>query len=180
LTATWAAAGAGAEDDDGGPAAAREARDAQSLARIVFALLVLACIAAFFVTQRLKHTPTVVQRFEMSPSFTPSSGGEAHLSFKLAHADEVTVEIVDATGDTVATLVRDYPVARYKQFSLRWNGRRGTARGYRLLTSADGHVFVLPRTRGAIAPAGEYHVLVSLRRQGRKVRSPRDFTLSAR
>jgi hypothetical protein len=147
---------------------------------VVFALLVLACFAAFFITQRLKHTPTVLQRFEMSPSFVPREGGEEHLSFKLAHADRVTVEIIDSTGDLVATLVRDFPVARYKQFSLRWNGRRGTARSYHLLRSADGHAFVLPRTPGAIAPAGEYHVLVILRAQKREVRSPRDFTLVVR
>ena len=30
----------------------------------MFALLVLACFAAFFLTQRLKHTPTAVQRFQ--------------------------------------------------------------------------------------------------------------------
>jgi hypothetical protein len=41
-------------------------------------------------------------------------------------------------------------------------------------------VFVLPRTRGAVAPAGEYHALVILRAQKREVRSPRDFTLVAR
>ncbi len=180
MTTVGAAAGGVAAGDGAGPADAREARAAGSLARVVFGLLVLACFAAFFVTQRLKHTPTVLQRFELSPSFAPRSGGEEHLSFKLAHADQVTVEVVDSTGDVVATLVRGYPVARYKQFSLRWNGRRGTAHGYRLLSNANGHVFVLPRTRGAIAPAGEYHVLVVLKAQKREVRSPRDFTLVAR
>jgi hypothetical protein len=178
LTALGAAAGA--DGDGAGPAEAREAREAQWLARVVFALLVVACFAAFFVTQRLKHTPTALQRFELSPSFAPHGGGEEHISFKLAQADRVTVEIFDSTGDVVTTLVRDYPVARYKQFSLRWNGRRGTAHGYRLLTNANGHVFVLPRTRGAIAPAGEYHVLVILRGQKRELRLPRDFTLVAR
>ncbi|HEX7609761.1 MAG TPA: hypothetical protein VF380_03725, partial [Solirubrobacteraceae bacterium] len=62
------------------------------LARAVFALLVLACFAAFFVTQRLKHTPTVVQRFALSPSFTPGAPGEAGkeaISFKLSQADDV-------------------------------------------------------------------------------------------
>jgi len=34
----------------------------------VFARLVVASFAAFFVTQRLKHTPTVVQRFQHSPN----------------------------------------------------------------------------------------------------------------
>ena len=90
----------------------------------------LACFAAFIVTQRLKHTPTAVQRFQLTPIFSPTPSGhikEELISFKLAHAEEVTVTITDSAGRTVATLVRDRPVARYKQFSLRWNGREGTA-----------------------------------------------------
>ena len=59
----------------GGAARARRAGDgrrgtrrtADPLARVVFALLVLACFAAFFLTQRLKHTPTAVQRFKLTP-----------------------------------------------------------------------------------------------------------------
>ena len=41
-------------------------------ARTVFALLVIACLAAFFVTQRLKHTPTAVQLFKLTPRFSPT------------------------------------------------------------------------------------------------------------
>jgi hypothetical protein len=153
------------------------------LAGAVFALLVVACFAAFFVTQRLKHTPTVVQRFELSPSFTPGAAGEAGqeaISFKLSQADDTTVTIVDVSGNTVATLVRDHPVARYKQFSLRWNGRRGTARRARVLLSPHGRAILAPITTGAVAPGGEYFVRVSLRRQDREVRSPRNFTLVPR
>jgi hypothetical protein len=149
-------------------------------AQVVFALLVLACFAAFFVTQRLKHTPTAVQRFELTPAFLPTSAGglkEERISFKLAKADEVTVTIENSAGNTVATLVRDHPVLRYKQFSLRWNGRVGTARRYVALHMADGHTILLPANEGKIAPAGEYRVSVSLRRQDRTIRSPRSFTL---
>jgi hypothetical protein len=99
------------------------------LARAVFALLVLACFSAFFVTQRLKHTPTALQRFERTPTFAPASSQrearQERISFKLSHAEAVTVSIIDAKGSTVATLVSRYLVARYKQFSLHWNGRRG-------------------------------------------------------
>src|SRR5262249_17884676 len=45
------------------------------VARAVFALLVAACFAAFFVTQRLKHTPTAVQMFKLTPFFSPSPSG---------------------------------------------------------------------------------------------------------
>jgi hypothetical protein len=132
------------------------------LARAVFALLVLGCFAAFFVTQRLKHTPTAVQRFQLTPVFSPTPTGhikEELISFKLAKGDEVTVTIVDSAENTVATLVRDRPVVRYKQFSLRWNGVTGTGRP---------------------ASAGEYRVRVDLREQHRSVFSPRSFTLVRR
>jgi len=132
-----------------------------SLAQIVFALLVIACFAAFLVTQRLKHTPTVVQNFERTPSFSPSVAGPKDLeqiSFKLERADEVTVWIIDSKGNTVATLVRDHPVARYKQFSLRWNGRRGTAHRYGHLQTPSGRSILVPENEGSLPPAGEYRV----------------------
>jgi hypothetical protein len=149
-------------------------------AQIVFALLVLACFAAFFVTQRLKHTPTAVQRFQLTPIFSPTPAGhikEELISFKLANTEAVTVTIVDSAGDTVATLVRDRRVARYKQFSLRWNGRMGAARGYVVRGGSDGTTIVTPAIVGAPAPAGEYRVRVSLRGQHRAVLSPSAFTL---
>jgi hypothetical protein len=150
------------------------------LARAVFAVLVIACFAAFFVTQRLKHTPTAVQLFKLTPRFSPAPSGhlkDEEISFKLARADEATVTIIDANGNLVATLVRDRRLARYKQFSLRWNGHRGTAARYRYLRTAAGHTIVVAESPGALAPAGEYRVRVSLLRQGRTVLSPRSFTL---
>ena len=38
----------------------------------VFALLVAACFVAFFLTQHLKHTPTAVQVFKLTPFFSPT------------------------------------------------------------------------------------------------------------
>jgi hypothetical protein len=146
----------------------------------VFALLVVACFAAFFATQRLKHTPTLVQRFELTPFFSPTAHGHVKLeaiSFKLSHSDEVTVTIVDSTGADVATLVRNHALTRYKQFSLRWNGRRGRARRYAFVTTESGRSVLLPLIHGARAPAGEYRVRVSLVHEHRSVLSPRTFTL---
>jgi hypothetical protein len=146
----------------------------------VFAALVIACFAAFIVTQRLKHTPTAVQRFRLTPVFSPTPAGhikEELISFKLAHAEAVTVTIIDSAHNTVATLVHDRLVARYKQFSLRWNGRLGTAHSYTERSSADGTTIVTPAIAGGPAPAGEYRVRVSLREQHRSVLSPSSFTL---
>jgi hypothetical protein len=147
---------------------------------MVFALLVLACLVAFFLTQHLKHTPTAVQRFELTPFFSPTPRGhvkEARISFKLAHADEATVTVVSSSGATVATLLRDYPVARYKQLSLRWSGRRGVAWGYARVAGPDDTTALAPKLSGAVAPAGEYRIRVSLREQHRTVLSPRGFKL---
>lgn len=158
-----------------------ETGQAQRLARVVFAILVVACFAAFAVTQRLKHSPTAVQSFEMTPAFTPTRTpalacrgrvpvelvkaelpGIEYLSFKPAQADEVTVEIVDSAGDDVSTIVRGLPAERYKQLSLCWNGHRG------------------PRQRGRLAAAGDYRLRVSLRNPNHPpVYSPKSFTLEA-
>jgi hypothetical protein len=134
-------------------------------AAIVFGLLVVACFAAFAITQRLKHTPTVVQRFELTPFFSPTPSGrhkKERISFRIANTDEVTVTVLDSSGNEVATLTREKRVTRYKQFKLEWNGRRGE------------------NGSGTPAPAGEYRVRVRLRGQSRTVESPRGFKLVRR
>ena len=149
----------------------------------MFALLVAACLAAFLVTQRLKHTPTAVQSFKLTPFFSPTPAGHVKLeriSFKLARRDAATVTIVNSAGNEIATLVSGWPLQRYKQFSLRWNGLQGSARTVTLLHEGEGHTSVLPANRGRPAPAGEYRVRVSLREQHRAVLSPRSFTLVRR
>jgi hypothetical protein len=166
----------------GGGGGQPQAPGSDPLARGVFAALVLACLAAFFLTQRLKHTPTPVQKFKHTPRFSPYPSGhetEEQISFKLARADSVTLTVIDTRGDAVATLLRDHPVTRYKQFSLRWNGRRGGPAGYRRLTTPGGRTILVPRNRGAIAPAGEYRVRVVLAHQHKTVLSPWSFTLVA-
>jgi hypothetical protein len=152
------------------------------LAAVVFALLVLASFAALIVTQRLKHTPTLVQEFRMNTSFAPRSTGVHKLeaiSFKLSKADVVTVTIVDAGGDEVATLVRDRSVGRYKKLSLRWDGHEGSPHGYRVLVSPHGYASLLPILHGSLAPEGEYQARIALRAQKRTVPSPRVFKLVA-
>ena len=132
------------------------------LARTVFALLVLGSFAAFFITQRLKHTPTPVQSFMLTPVFSPTPQGhlkQEQISFKIAKADEVTVTIVNLGGEEVATLVSNERLAPYSQLSLLWNGREGR------------------RERGAKAPEGEYRVGVSLRFGKRTIYSPKSFEL---
>jgi hypothetical protein len=147
----------------------------------VFALVVVACFAAFLIAQRLKHTPTAVQDFDLTPFFSPYPTGhlkQAAISFKLEHAETATVTIIDAAGNTVATLVRDQPLARYKQFSLRWNGHRGNATRYLHARSPHGLAILIPVNVGPRASAGEYRVRVALGHHS-PVLSPQNLTLVA-
>jgi hypothetical protein len=160
--------------------AGTSAATTETTARVVFAALVLACFAAFFLTQHLKHTPTALQSFKLTPFFSPTPSGhikEEQISFKPARADEVTVTILDSSGAVVATLLRDLPVARYKQLSLRWNGRGGSAVGYASSVGRNRARILTVETRGKPAPEGDYRVRVHLREQDRTVLSPRSFRL---
>jgi hypothetical protein len=172
---TESAAGVdGAPDRARSPAAGRD-----PLAGVVFAVLVVACFAAFAITQRLKHTPTAVHRYELSTAFSPYPGAHTKLeeiSFELANAEPVTITIIDSAGNTVATLFRNYPAPRYKDVSLRWNGRRGGAHRVGHLITPAGRSIPVPENEGAVAPAGEYRVSLGLRNHG-QVLLPRSFSL---
>lgn len=171
-------AAAGAAEQPG----ALERGGREPLARLVFAGLLVACLLAFFLTQRLKHSPTAVQDFKLTPYFSPTPSGrhkQELISFKLSHAEHVTVEVIDSRGNVVATLLRRYPAPRYKPFSLRWNGRRGTARGYRTARTASGRTYLVPHNAGRPAPGGEYRVRLTLSRQRNPILSPHSFTLVA-
>jgi hypothetical protein len=118
--------------------------------------------------------------YKLTHVIAPASASESkeeRIAIELAKADDVTVTIEGSSGETVATLVRDLPVGRYKTLSLRWNGREGTAQGYGVLRKADGYTTLLPRNRGQVAGQGEYTVRVSLRHEGRSVPLPRTFKL---
>jgi flagellar hook assembly protein FlgD len=132
------------------------------LARVVFAALVLASFAAFGITQRLKHTPTVIQDVRLSASFVPgskASNGVERLSFKLQHSDRVTVTVIDSRGDTVRTLARHLAMPPYKRFSFYWNGHEA---------------------HGRHAPPGTYRVKIGLARQRREILLPAAFELLGR
>lgn len=123
------------------------------LARVVFGLLVLASFAAFGLTQRLKHTPTLVQGIQLSAKFTPgASGGEAleRVSFRIRHEDRVRVEVIDSQGDTVRTLAHRLTMKPYRRVYLSWNGHEA---------------------HGRHAPAGSYRVRIVLLRQKRQIQT---------
>jgi hypothetical protein len=132
----------------GGRAAAGE-RSVELLRGWVFGLLVLATFAAFFVTQRLKHSPPYVG----SVTAVPYISGVLHhrsaaITFKIKQADRVTVSILAPDGAVVDTLASDRQMPAYQQKGFRWYGDTAT---------------------GAPAPNGLYTVRVQLRAQDRAV-----------
>ena len=118
------------------------------LASVVLGCLVLACLGAFFLTQRLKHTPTAVQTFELTPVFSPYPGSrlkQEAISFKLKQADAVTVTVIDSEGDVVATLVRGHRLRPLQTVLAALERPPGLARSYQLTHTAQR----APRARGA-------------------------------
>ena len=99
-------------------------------ARIVFGVLIVATVAAFFVAQRLKNQPAVLQMSREYGGFTrvfsPNGDGRRDVftvRFMLKRATRVTVEIVDQEGMRVATLTENQPAEQYKRITLRWDGQ---------------------------------------------------------
>jgi hypothetical protein len=117
-------------------------------AALVFALLVLATVAAFAWAQRVKRDPLVLDRVTFigvprihaqSPvhSFTPNGDcryDHLRIRFRVTRSDHATVQIVKPGGRVVFTLARDEFLKRYHYFTYFWDGRQrggGTARAGR-------------------------------------------------
>lgn len=139
------------------------AAPAGRLGVLVFAMLVFASFAAFFLAQRLKHIPTAVQELKFDAAFYPQGGGapvSEPISFEIERRDLVTVRIINAKGATVATLASSVQLGAYSLYTLHWSGRRGS----------PGHF-------AALAPRGEYRVLILLAHRKVELRSPSSVEL---
>jgi hypothetical protein len=155
-------------------AAARQG-PADPLAAVVFVLLALACVGALFLTQRLKHTATVVQEVRLAAAFAPTSaaGGPTEaISFRIAHDDDVTVAVIDGSGNRVATIIADHPLHRYRHLYLHWNGHTGTCPAPTAATCASAMT-------GPLAAPGSYRLRITLVGEHRTVDSPNAFRLLA-
>jgi hypothetical protein len=131
-----------------------------SVGAVVFALLVLATIAAFAWSQRLKRDPLVLDRvsFRAVPhpkgtppvrAFTPNGDcrfDRIRIRFRTTRSDRADVQVVKPGGGLVLTLARDAYLKRYHFHTFRWDGR----------TRGDG-----------IAPPGRYKLRVKLLGEGR-------------
>ncbi len=140
-----------------------------SWAALVFALLVVATVAAFAWSQRLKREPLVLDRVTLvsprhraapgkrtptRPAFTPNGDcrfDQVRVRFRVTESDRATVQILKPGGKLVITLARERELARYHFFTFYWDGR----------SREDG-----------IAPPGRYKLRVKLLDQDRVLVPP--------
>jgi N,N-dimethylformamidase beta subunit-like protein len=126
------------------------------VAGAVFAALVVATFAAFFVAQRLKAAPGVVGEFRHSPFFSPNRDGRfdrATVRFEIRKRGRVSLAVVDADGDEVRELIDDDRFLPYREIRARWDGLNddgervpdGTYR-YRITLPDQGRNVVLPES----------------------------------
>jgi hypothetical protein len=134
-------------------------------AAIVFALLVLATVAAFAYAQRVKRDPLVVDRVsfvgaphgkgtEVVHSFTPNGDcrhDRIRIRFRTTVSDQGTVQVIKPGGRVVVTLKRDTFLKRYKFHDFYWDGSQrggGTARPgrYKLRVRFGERTLVVPGT----------------------------------
>jgi hypothetical protein len=119
------------------------------LAQVVFAVLVAATLGAFFVTQRLKSSPRLVQTLSVSKLFSPNFPfRQAGIRIRLLRTDDVSVSLLDDNGDVVRHLVRGRHLPIGQPLQLLWNGRDDA---------------------GHEVPDGAYRIRVGLRDEGRSV-----------
>ncbi|HEU4736532.1 MAG TPA: hypothetical protein VFS48_05860 [Solirubrobacterales bacterium] len=144
---------------------------AEAWAGLVFALLVLATLAAFAWSQRLKRDPLVLDRatFVAAPrlhpkappvrSFTPNDDcryDRVRIRFRTTQSDRGTVQVVKPGGKLVVTLARDTYLKRYRFHTYYWDGRQ---RG------------------GGVAEPGRYKLRVKLLGQDRVLVPPGSMKL---
>jgi len=124
-----------------------------------FGALVMATIAAFFITQHLKSSTPVIGPNVHPPAPFSDDGdgcrGRAYINFYLLHrSDRVTVFVVDSEGNVVQTVASGVkmhkPTARNDRVrrTFSWSGRESD---------------------GDLAPDGDYYFRVALAQQGRIV-----------
>lgn len=139
---------------------------AEAWAGLVFALLVLATLAAFAWSQRLKRDPLVLDRVTFvavpsphphappPPGFTPNGDcryDRIRLRFRTTQSDRGTVQVVKPGGKLIVTLARDTYLKRYHFHTYYWDGRD---------------------REGGIAAAGRYKLRVKLLGQDRVLVPP--------
>ncbi|MEV4423461.1 FlgD immunoglobulin-like domain containing protein [Patulibacter sp. NPDC049589] len=120
-------------------------------ARVVFGILVVATVASFFLAQRLKNQPAVLQRIGISPAFSPDGDGHRDklaIYFVVKRAQPITVQVVDPGGQVVRTLATDVHAKAYTRNRFVWDGKDDA---------------------GRVATDGRYRLKVVLEDEGRSI-----------
>ena len=97
------------------------------LVRAVFAVLVVATVAAFFATQQLKGEFPLVIRFATKPAHFSPNGDDyrdtTEIGFDLSEAASVTFMVVDSEGKEVRRIVSERRLAGDAKHRWSWDGR---------------------------------------------------------
>lgn len=135
-------------------------------AAVVFALLVLATVAAFAYAQRVKRDPLLVDRVKIGPKksnvFTPK--GQCNRRIKLTFRttttnDHGTVEIIRPGGELVRVPAKKDFLKRYTIHTYFWDGKNED---------------------GVVQPVGRYRLRVLLEDEGRELTLPGTIRLHKR
>ena len=98
-----------------------------SLVRAVFAVLVVATVAAFFATQQLKGEFPLVIRFATKPAHFSPNGDDYRdttgVGFDLSEPASLSFMVVDSEGNEVRRLVSERRLAGDAKHRFRWDGR---------------------------------------------------------
>jgi hypothetical protein len=136
---------------------------ARPVVRAVFALIVVATIAAFFVTQQLKSEFPLVIRFAVKPKQISPNGDRfrdvSQVGFDLSEPATVTFSIMDSEGTEVRRLVDDRRLAGDAKHRFRWDGRDD---------------------QGLPVPDGLYRMRVVRRDEGRVIDSVKEIRVDRR
>src|SRR4051794_3021771 len=95
------------------------------VARITFVVLVLATFGAFFVAQRLKNAPSVID-VKLARYFSPNGDGDKdsnRISLYVRKADEATIDVVTLDGDRVRRLADGVRMKANRPYRVRWDGK---------------------------------------------------------
>ncbi|HUA12009.1 MAG TPA: hypothetical protein VMA83_08395 [Solirubrobacteraceae bacterium] len=158
--------------------AARQPDGVRRAAAGIFAAVAVVCVAAFLLTQRVKHLPTPIERFGVQPTLRVP-GGRAHITVKPASAEPVSLHIVGSDERVAATPARRVHLAPGQALHVVWDGRTGRD-GVRRVVRTPQEVSIGTLARGPLAPAGEYHIVVELLDKHRKITLPADLILERR
>jgi hypothetical protein len=123
------------------------------LAAVVFALLVVATLAAFAYAQRVKRDPLVVDRVAIGKKSTPfiPPCSQVRLRFRTTTSNEGTVEVIRPGGEIVTKLGRHTFLKRYSFHTFFWDG-----------TNED----------GVLQPPGRYKLRLILENENRSLTVP--------